>query len=303
MIQIIKYRGMAYVLSSVLALAAIVSLVMWGVQYGIDFTGGSLLEAQFVKNRPSVEQVEKSLAPLNLGNMIIQPAGSDGLLLRFKDVNEDTHQAILKSLSDASGSELTEKRFESVGPVIGAELKSRAIWVIIIALFFIMSYIAWAFRKISQPVASWKYATTAILALGHDVLLTIGVFSLLGQWQGVEVDILFVTALLTVIGFSVHDTIVVFDRIRENLFRHVSADFPTAVNKSVNDTMTRSINTGLTTLLVLGALFFLGGESIRYFSLTLIIGITLGTYSSIFVAAPILVDWNQLRRNPAKSKR
>ncbi len=303
MIQIIKYRGLAYGLSFVLLVAALASLAVWGIKYGIDFNGGSLLEVEFKGTRPAVQTVEQSLAQLNLGYNVIQPTGRNGMILRFKDVDENTHQAIVKKLSGLDKGELTEKRFESVGPIVGAELKSRALWAIAVALFFIVSYIAWAFRKVSHPVASWKYGVAAIIALAHDVVVTTGVFSILGHFKGIEVDILFVSAILTVIGFSVHDTIVVFDRIRENIFRHAAVDFTTTVNKSVNDTLARSINTSLTTLLVLLALFILGGETIRYFALALIIGITLGTYSSIFVASPILVDWNRLNQKPVKAKK
>ncbi len=303
MIQIIKYRGLSYGLSFVLLVAALASLAVWGIKYGIDFNGGSLLEVEFKTARPAVQAVEQSLAEFNLGYNVIQPTGSQGMILRFKDVDENTHQAIVKKLSGLDKGELTEKRFESVGPIVGAELKSRALWSIVVALFFIVSYIAWAFRKVSHPVASWKYGVAAIIALAHDVVVTTGAFSILGHFKGIEVDMLFVSAILTVIGFSVHDTIVVFDRIRENLFRHAAVDFTTTVNKSVNDTLARSINTSLTTLLVLLALFILGGESIRYFALALIIGITLGTYSSIFVASPILVDWNRLNQKPVKAKK
>ncbi|MBI5733461.1 MAG: protein translocase subunit SecF [Candidatus Kerfeldbacteria bacterium] len=303
MMQIIKYRGLAYGLSLILLIAAIASLAVWGIKYGIDFNGGSLLEVEFKGTRPAVQTVEQSLAQLNLGYNVIQPTGGNGMILRFKDVDESTHQAVVKKLADLDNGKLTEKRFESVGPIVGAELKSRALWAIAVALFFIVSYIAWAFRKVSHPVASWKYGVAAIIALAHDVVVTTGVFSILGHFKGIEVDMLFVSAILTVIGFSVHDTIVVFDRIRENIFRHAAVDFTTTVNKSVNDTLARSINTSLTTLLVLLALFILGGETIRYFALALIIGITLGTYSSIFVASPILVDWNRLNQKPVKAKK
>ena len=190
-----------------------------------------------------------------------------------------------------------------MGPIIGSELKRKSVWAIAIALFFIVSYISWAFRKVSYPVESWKYGIAAILALAHDIILPLGVFSALGHFYGVEIDSLFLTAILTVLGFSVHDTIVVFDRIRENLFKHVQIDFEATVNKSVNETIMRSINTSLTTLLVLVALYLFGGESIRYFTLTLIIGITVGTYSSIFVASPLLVDWHRFSAKAAVGKK
>lgn len=290
MVRIIQKRGYSYAFSGILAVLAIVALSLWGLRFGIDFTGGSLLELEFKNNRPEVGVLSQSLKDLNLGNIIIQPVGDKGAILRFRDVTEETHQQILQKLNSAGG-ELTEKRFETIGPIIGSELKSRAIWAIIIALFFIVSYISWAFRKVSRPVESWKYGMAAIIALAHDLLITIGFFSFLGHFWGVEIESLFVTALLTILGFSVHDTIVVFDRTRENLFRGVALSFEETVNKSVNDTIMRSINTSLTTILVLTAMFIFGGESIRYLTLALLFGITIGTYSSIFVASPLIVDW------------
>lgn len=291
MVRIIQKRGYLYAFSGILVVLAIIALSLWGLRFGIDFTGGSLLELEFKNNRPETGVLSQSLKDLNLGNVTVQPVGDKGDILRFRDVTEETHQQILQRLNSVGG-ELTERRFETVGPIIGSELKSRAIWAIIIALFFIVSYISWAFRKVSRPVESWKYGMTAIIALTHDLLITIGFFSLLGHFWGVEIESLFVTALLTILGFSVHDTIVVFDRTRENLFRGVALNFEETVNKSVNDTIIRSINTSLTTILVLTAMFIFGGESIRYLTLALLFGITIGTYSSIFVASPILVDWH-----------
>jgi preprotein translocase subunit SecF len=290
MVRVIQNRGWYYAFSGLMVVAAIVVLAMWGLRFGIDFTGGSLLEIEFNNNRPEVSIITDSFKDLNLGNVTVQPAGDKGAILRFRDVTEETHQQILQKIKTAGG-DLTESRFETVGPIIGSELKSRAIWAIIIALFFIVSYISWAFRKVSRPVESWKYGVSAIIALAHDLLITIGLFSVLGYFGGVEVESLFVTALLTILGFSVHDTIVVFDRTRENLFRGVALSFEETVNKSVNDTIMRSINTSFTTILVLTALYLFGGESIRYFTLALLFGITIGTYSSIFVASPLIVDW------------
>lgn len=300
MIRIIQHRIYNYILSAILLVAAIVSLATWGLKFGIDFTGGSLLEVEFAGSRPSVDTIQQKLSSVDIGAVSVQPAGDNGAILRFRDVDEPKHQAVVKALGEAGGGTVTEKRFDSIGPVIGRELKSRALWALGVALFFIVSYIAWAFRKVSRPVASWKYGLAAVLALAHDAIIVIGVFSVLGHYFGIEVDGLFVSALLTIIGFDVHDTIVVFDRIRENLFRGASSNFEETVNKSVNDTIMRSINTSFTVLLVLSMLFLFGGESIRYFSLALIIGIIMGTYSSIFVASPIVVDWHRLGNKPGK---
>jgi len=300
MVRIIQHRVLNYVFSALLLAGAIYSLLTWGMKFGIDFTGGSILEVEFAATRPEILAVQESLNPLDLGSVTVQPAGQRAAIIRFRDVDEDTHQAILAKLKEVSGGEITEKRFGSIGPLIGSELQRRALWGIVVALFFIVSYIAWAFRKVSRPVASWKYGAAAVVALAHDILVVIGVFSAIGHFYGIEVDSLFVSALLTILGFSVHDTIVVFDRIRENLFRAVGGTFEDVVNKSVNDTMVRSINTSLTVLLVLTMLFLFGGESIRYFSLALIIGIAIGTYSSIFIASPLLVDWQRFSSKGSK---
>ncbi len=292
--NIIRWRIIWYIFSGILVILSIVSLLTWGLKFGIDFTGGSLLEVEFADNRPTVAGIQEILAPVGLEGIIVQPSGERGAILRFKHVDEITHQQIVRQLGEAGGGEVNELRFESIGPTIGQELQRRSLTALVVALLFIIIYIAWAFRKVSRPVASWKYGLTAIIALAHDALITIGAFSVLGKFLGAEVDSLFVSALLTVIGFSVHDTIVVFDRTRENLFRHSVADFSETVNKSVNETIIRSINTSVTTILVLLTLFLFGGESIKYFSLALIIGIVIGTYSSIFLASPLLVEWYKL---------
>jgi len=198
------------------------------------------------------------------------------------------------------GSEVVaEDSFESIGPTIGNELKRRSIYAVLSVLAAIILYIAWAFRKVSQPVASWKYGLAAVVALTHDVFIPVGIFTVLGRYFGVEIDILFVTAILTILGFSVHDTIVVFDRIRENLAhsRH-RGTFEEIVNISVNETIRRSINTSLTAFLALLSIYLFGGESIKYFVLALMLGIIFGTYSSIFIASPILVVWNNWSRRP-----
>lgn len=279
-------------------MASIIAISVWGLKFGIDFTGGSLLEIEYVDKRPSVEEIKQALGQLGLGNVVIQPTGDKGVILRFKDIDENKHQEVLKSLGiEVQDSKtIIEKRFDSIGPTIGHELKKKAIYALILAIFAIVAYIAWAFRHVSKPVSSWKYGTVAVLALAHDAILPTGIFSALGKFYNVEIDILFITALLTIMGFSVHDTIVVFDRIRENLRKlKKSEDYSITVNRSINETIVRSINTSLTTLIVLAAIFWLGGESTKNLALALILGITFGTYSSIFVASPLLVVWSKFR--------
>lgn len=298
MLHIIGQKKIWLTLSGILVLSSIVSLFVWGLKLGIDFTGGSILEVSYSTQRPSMAQIQQSLTDLELSGVRLQPSGENDYILRFEEIDETTHQNIIKTLSaiKVEGIEdnvLSELRFEAVGPVIGQELKTKAIQAIIIVLIFIILYIAYAFRKVSKPIASWKYGLAAILALVHDILIIVGIFSILGRFMNVEVDILFVTALLTILGFSVHDTIVTFDRIRENLFKNQDKSFSEVVNDSINQTVIRSINTSFTTLLALLAVYFFGGKSIQYFALALIMGIIVGTYSSIFLASPILVIWNK----------
>lgn len=285
-------------LSAALVIVSIILLATFGLRLGIDFTGGSLLEVRYAGERPAVTEMQEVLATLELGTINVQPVDENGYILRFKDISEEQHRAMLEAL-DAAVSEnegdVEQLRFETVGPSIGEELKGKSVQAAIVVMIIIVAYIAWTFRHVSRPVASWKYGVVAIIALAHDVLITLGVFALLGKYLGVEIDTAFVAAILTVLGYSVNDTIVVFDRIRENL-PHSSQDFAGTVNAALNQTLVRSFNTSFTTLLVLIAIFFFGGESIKYFVLALIIGIGSGTYSSIFLASPLVVEWERLGR-------
>ncbi|MAG44998.1 protein translocase subunit SecF [bacterium] len=302
----IKYRKIYFSLSSILVLASIISLALFQLNLGIEFIGGSLLEIEFLHGRPSNQAISDKLSDLELGSITIQPIAENNAILRMKDIDEPTHQQILQILAEnfanvpppqarelAISEIILENRFESIGPVIGKELQAKAFYAIIIVIIAIIAYIAWAFRKVSQPVKSWKYGIVAIIALMHDVIITLGIFSLLGKFMNIEIGIAFIAALLTILGYSVNDTIVVFDRVRENLLYSDENDFEQIVNSSVRQTIRRSINTSLTTLFVLLAIFFFGGETIKYFILALIIGVISGTYSSIFLASPLLVVWEK----------
>ncbi|OGZ46926.1 MAG: protein-export membrane protein SecF [Candidatus Ryanbacteria bacterium RIFCSPHIGHO2_02_FULL_45_13b] len=288
----IALRKIFYTISGAFVLVSGVALVVWGLPLGIDFTGGSLMELEFSGSIPSQEMVHNQLASFSLGEVQIQQTGERGIIIRMRDLDEETHQRVLGSLRTAD-SNILEKRFVSVGPVIGGELKRRAVWALVLVLVMIIAYIAVAFRHVSHPISSWKYGVVAIIALIHDVVIPTGLFVYLGQFHGVEINALFISALLTILGFSVHDTIVVFDRVRENLRKHNGANFKETVNVSIRETITRSINTSLTLLFVLLTLFFFGGESTRYFSLALIVGTVVGVYSSIFIASPLLVTWQK----------
>jgi len=276
---------------------ALVSLFVFGLKFGIEFTGGSLLEVEFKNERPSADVIQKKLADLNLGEIIIQPLAQKEVLLRFKEVDEATHQQIISKLKEISDFE--EKQFQLIGPQIGKELKQKTEISIVLTLIAITLYIAFAFSKISRPVSSFQYGLASLIALFHDILVPLGIFSILGKFYNVEITIPIVAALLTILGFSVHDTIVIFDRIRENLLKRSLSSFGETVNWSLNQTLGRSINTVLTVLIVLFALFFFGGLSLRYFALALIVGITSGAYSSIFIASPLLVSWLKWRKHSA----
>jgi len=296
----VRNRKIAYIFSGTLVLVSFCALIIWGLKPGIDFTGGSLLEANYPNNRPDIAKIQASVNALGFGNVSIQLAGDSGIIVRSKDLSQEEHQKLLAALN-IDGKIAEEKNFNSIGPVIGKELRQKSWIAIILVAVMIILYIAFAFRKVSLPVsssqggtlASWKYGVVAVLALIHDVTIPTGTFALLGHFKGIEVDTLFITALLTTLGFSVHDTIVVFDRIRENLKKQIGLSFDDTVEISIRQTMARSIITSMTVIFVLVALLIFGPASTKYFSLALLIGVVFGTYSSICLASPLLVSWKK----------
>ena len=296
MFAIIPNKKIFLSASVTLVVLSVAAIMVLGLNFGIDFTGGSLWEVEFKNNRPSSQEIIAALSFHKMEDAVFQPVGARGLILKFRPINENTHESIKRDLNDFSP--LEELRFESIGPTIGRELQKKSLKAVVYVLALIILYIAWAFRKVSKPVSSWKYGLVAIVALMHDVIIPTGIFAVLGRFYGVEIDAYFVTAILTILGFSVHDTIVVFDRIRENLKRHPGDDFSVIVNNSVNQTLARSINTSLTVFLVLLATYFLGGASTKNMALALLLGVFFGTYSSIFVASPLLDIWSRFRRKP-----
>jgi preprotein translocase subunit SecF len=296
MFKITQRRNLYFILSGIIIIPGIVFMIMGGLKLGIDFTGGSLINIGFTNTRPSVQQIEETLGSLQLGPLTIQPLGDKDASIKLKNIDNETYTKVIAQLKEKYG-EITEKSFDSIGPTFGNELKQKAITATILVLIFILLYISFAFRKASfGPVKSWVFGAGAIIALIHDLILVIGFFAFLGKFWNVEVDTLFITALLTILGFSVHDTIVVYDRIRERLRTTYNKTFEETVNESVNQTIVRSLNTSLTTLLVLLALYLFGGQSIRFFILALLVGITAGTYSSIFIASPLLVVWSNFTK-------
>lgn len=277
---------------------SLLSLVVLGLKPAIDFTGGSLLEVKFKEKPPSTQKIYEVLTPLALGNIIVQRIGEQGMILRFPPLSEESHQKVLTALSQIQP--LEEERFESIGPLIGRELRNKSLWVTVAVLLGVVFYVAWAFRKSREFVSAWRYGLSTLVTLFHDIFITVGIFSVIAFFWRLEVGIPFVAALLTILGYSVNDTIVVFDRIRENLSRGSSSGFETLVDQSLRQTLRRSLYTSLTTEIVLLAIFFFGGVTIKYFVLTLIIGIAIGTYSSIFIASPLLLarptKWAQVAR-------
>lgn len=288
--NIIGKKNWYFLASFLVIIPGIVSLFLYGLNLSIDFTPGSKLTFS-VQSQKQIQTIEEVLKSQNI--KISNTETSNNLVsYRTQPIDQNKNNQILKEL----GRGIKEEEFETIGPTIGRETTENAIKALIIASLLIVLYITWSFRSVPKPASSLRFGMCAIVALIHDVLVVVGVFSLLGHFYGVQIDSLFVTALLTVIGFSVHDTIVVFDRIRENLIRMGSSDFAHVANESILQTLVRSIRTSLTVVLVLVALLLFGGESIRWFVVALLIGVVSGTYSSIFNAAPLLVLWQELQK-------
>lgn len=307
-IKFTKYRRIYFGITGILIVASIVALLSYGLNPGIDFTGGTIMELEYKDERPSNEQIMSELEEFDLGNIVIQSTGERGLIIRMKHIDEEVHQNILGKLAqkeemqvegglifETTKISISETRFESIGPVIGNELKEKTKIVVIAVLLSMIIYIALAFRRVQRPLRSWQYGIASVLALFHDILIPLGIFAVLGRLYNVEITIPIITALLAVLGYSINNTVVVFDRIRENLLRR-GEEFEETVNISLNETLSRQINTSLTTLFVAFAIFFLGGETLKFFALALILGIGAGTYSSIFLVGPILVTWYKLKR-------
>ena len=293
-INFLKHRKIYFIFSGIMIMASLISLVIFGLEPGIDFTGGSILEIEYRDVRPSNQEIRVNLSGLDLGEVYVQPTNERGVIIRMKDISEETHQEIIQQLSE--NNELEELRFESIGPVIGQELRGKTKIVVVLSLLAMVLYIAFAFRRLSFPAKSWQYGVASLISLVHNVLIPLGIFSYLGEFYGVQITIPVIVALLTVLGYSINDTVVVFDRVRENLLKGTGKDYEETVDLSLNQTLTRSINISLTTLFVLLAIFFLGGETLKYFALALILGIIFGTYSSICLATPALVSWLKLQK-------
>ncbi len=287
--NILSKTKYTYVFSITLTFLSIVSLFLWGLKFGIDFTGGTVMKIQFAHGVPSGQEIADALKSQHLNSLTVQGTGSDSAQISYASVSDSINQDVWKDIN-AKYPGSVQLQVDYRDSSVSGELRKNSLWALFWAAVGIMMFIAWAFRKVSRPVESWKYGAGAVIALIHDVLITTGIFSVLGHFAGVEVGIPFVAALLTILGFSVHDTIVVYDRTRENLLKSSSKEaFPEVVNRSLNETLVRSINTSLTVIITLLSIFIFGGDSIKDFALALLIGVTFGTYSSIFVASALLV--------------
>ncbi|KKS48770.1 MAG: Protein translocase subunit SecF [Candidatus Azambacteria bacterium GW2011_GWF2_42_22] len=297
---VVQYRKIWFILSAILIALSAYAVFAYGFDLSIDFKGGTITEVRYDGERPDKELLEIDLKTLGIGGFSLRPSESDRYIIRTKELSEDERQG-LQTLLSRNQSTFTIERQNTIGPTAGAELKSKAIKAIAVVVVMIVLFITFAFRRVSKPVSSWKYGLATIVALAHDVIIPTGVFVLLGHFMGVEIDLLFITGLLAILGYSVHDTIVVFDRVRENLRvnaeQNLSEDFEIIVGKSVAQTFGRSINTSLTIFITLLALYLVGSPATKDFAFLLIIGIIIGTYSSIFVASPLLVTFYKLQRN------
>ena len=296
---VVKYTKVWFTLSALLLALSLCSMFTYGFKPSIDFVGGTITEVHYDGERPSKVALEESIKTLGFGGFSVRPSGENAYVINTKELSEEGRKSLQTVLS-LSSSTFTIERQNTVGPVAGAELQDKALKAVLVVVFMIVIFVTFAFRKVSKPVASWKYGLATIVALAHDVIIPTGIFVALGHFYGIEMDLLFVSGLLAILGYSVHDSIVVFDRVRENLrlnIEHNSKEpFEEMVGKSVSQTFARSINTSVTIFITLSALYLVGPVATEHFALLLIIGVIVGTYSSIFVASPLLVTFYKLQK-------
>ncbi|OGH64899.1 MAG: protein-export membrane protein SecF [Candidatus Magasanikbacteria bacterium RIFCSPHIGHO2_01_FULL_41_23] len=301
MLNIIAKRNIFFTISSIMVALSAAALIIFGLKPSIDFTGGSQMAVIFTTVRPELSAIQSTLSTVpEVGSILVQPSGEKGYSLKLRFITEDEHQKILskiKSVHETADNKVIEERIQTIGPAVSSTLKKRSIMAIFAVALTVILYVAYSFRNVSHPVQSWKFGISTIISLIHNVGITVGIFAILGRFYDVQVDIPFVVALLTILGYSVNDNIVVLDRIRENLIRRKVNDFALLANNALNETLWRSLNTSFTILLVFIALLVYGDESIFTFSLALILGIIISAYSSVFLAAPLLVAWEKWDRS------
>jgi len=294
MFNVVKNRNYFFGFSLLLTILSIISIFTWKLNLSIDFRGGSNIEISLPNAEENLNKIREIGRESGLKIDSVRTSDNNKVIIRTDDLSTNEHSLFIENLKSEFSDKVAEENYQTVGPVVSRDLTNKTIWSVVIASIAIILYIAYAFRRIPKPASSWRFGLAAVAALIHDLIITTGFVSIVGHFYSwMQVDALFITALLTIMGFSVHDTIVIFDRLRENLIRKPESDIETLANDSIIQTLSRSINTSLTTILVLTALFLIGGESIRHFVLILIAGITFGTYSSIFIASNILVVWSK----------
>ncbi len=310
---IVKYRKIFYTFSGILVVVSLVALFSWGLKYGIDFKGGTSVGFEYANSRPSLDMVKAEIDSLEFTPSIkneysLVPTGQNGYTLTLRTITENERTTLTSALSADKANPAEIKQFNSVGPILGKEAQNKSLVSIILVILCIVIFITFAFRKVSEPVSSWKYGVISIIALCHDVIIPTGVFIILGHYlPGYEIGTLFVTAILVILGFSIHDTIVVFDRVRENLkLNHGEKKpkpFEEVVGASISQTFIRSINTSLTTLLAVLVVYLVGPVATKTFALTLLVGIFFGTYSSIFIGSNLLVTVQKIQERKVANKR
>jgi len=295
MIEFTKHSKIYFIIAAIITLACIFFLVYFGLNLGVDFTGGSILRFEYTADRPGIQEISAKVNQAGITSFSYKDLGERGVIIKTKDITEDQRKALYDTFYNDSSVDKNTLNFDKIGSAVGNETKHKSIIAIIIALVAIIIYIAIAFNKVSRPVKSWKYGMVTMVILAHDIILPLGMMALLGKFAAREFSIPTLTALFTILGYSVNNTIVVFDRVRENLIKK-SGEFKDIVDISINQSISRCINTSLTTLFPLIAIYVWGGESLKDFSLVLILGILAGTYSALMLAGPILTKWHSLSR-------
>jgi len=289
MINFIKYKNFFIAVTLLVVVVCIGVISVYGLKPGIEFTGGSVMEIQYSESRPESKVIQESIASLGLKSVSMYSQGDKGLIIRSETIDAATHTKLVQALEKTG--KFDERSFETIGPAVGKELTDKVAKLVLISLLAMLVYIAIAFRNVPGPVSSWQYGMASFLILCHDVLVPLGVFAVLGALYGVQITIPIITALLIVVGYAINNVIVVYDRIRENLVRDHKAGFEEISNRAINQTLSRQINTSVATLLPVFAIYFMAGESLKYFALALILGIATGTYSSVFLASQLLIVW------------
>ena len=301
----LKYTKIYFALAVIMVGLSLYAIFAYGLNMGIDFEGGSSINVSYKNDRPGTEQIKNSLSGIEeMSGVQIQPMGQKEVVLKVnqKDISSTVYENVITQLKTTGEIEDNSASIETISPLIGKELKDKTFVVVLVALIAMLAYIALAFRNVSKPISSFQYGFSSTLMLFHDVIIPLGVLALLGKCYGAQLSIPVVTAVLTIVGYCINNNVVVFDRIRENLMKDRKSSYSEIVNKSLNETFARCVNTSLTVIIALVPLyyFFSNEESLKYFTLTMGIGVIVGIFSSVFLASPLLVAWNEYRQKKGK---